>query len=149
MKRIPPVGKICWKKYDNFFSLWENHNKETTMFYMIGEKHHIYIGAIGINGGKQGLGTRYQKQYLNIAKAIFGKDEIVGQVAYAGTFKKTMKNDLHQNIMRQVEAYLQNKCARKYGREKVLFKITKINSQEEINIMLNHEGDVPEFLQNL
>lgn len=136
-KRKPLVDKIIWKKYSNFFELWENHKNETSMFYVIGEKHHIYIGAIGINEGQQGLRNRYQKQYLDRSKAIFGKDEKCGQIAYAGVFRG------RRNRMRNIEINLQQCCIEKYGADKVLFKEPK----KEVNITIKHIGTIPDFLQ--
>lgn len=142
MRRTPVIGTISWKKYKNFFELWMRNKKKTRMFYIMGGQHYIYIGVIGIRGGKQGLGNRYQKQYLNMSKAIFGKDEKAAQIAYAGFFEGKKKKPVPYG---DIEKHLQKKCIEKYGAENVIFTIFK---GEVKNIFLTHKGDVPEFCQS-
>lgn len=77
---------VQWTRYTDFFDLWDAHKKATQLLYVIGERDLCYIGCIGINGGKTGLGQRYQKQYMDRSKAIFGMQRPIARPAFAGVF---------------------------------------------------------------
>lgn len=132
---------IKWKRYPNFFDLWRAHKEDTKLIYIIGESHHCYIGSIGAKGGVGGIGNRYQWQYLNVSRAIFGRDESEGQFSHAGKF--ISPNDISKKLISTTEKFIQKQLIEVYGHEKVLFEPP--NSVEDI--MICHKEDVPEFLK--
>jgi len=132
---------VEWKKYDNFFSLWNSHRDDTQLIYVIGESHHCYIGSIGPRDGKKGLGTRYQWQYVNRARAIFGLDESSGQVAFAGILKKTSSAVQGIDIL-AVEAEVQNAFVLACGPANALF-----DPEDLVNgCTITYGGEPPSFL---
>jgi len=133
--------KIDWKRFDTFFDLWRAHRDDTQLLYVIGEEHHCYIGSIGSRAGKQGLGNRYQWQYVRGAQAIFGLDEPSGQVAYSGSLS-SLSPILATHIL-AMEALVQNVFVLSHGRENALFQPEHLI--EGYNAI--HKGDLPKFLQ--
>jgi hypothetical protein len=132
---------VEWKRFDNFFALWKLHRGCTQLVYVIGEAHHCYVGSIGSRDGKKGLGTRYQWQYVNRARAIFGLEENQGQVAYAGTLKKPSGSFLGMDIL-AVEADVQNAFVLAYGPENALFDPEDLAE----GYAFTHSGELPGFL---
>lgn len=133
---------IEWNRFDNFFSLWRIHRNSTQLLYVIGDNHHCYIGSIGSRDGKQGLGTRYQWQYVNRARAIFGLDESSGQVAFAGTLRKVSGGVVGIDIL-AAEAEVQNAFISAYGPDRALF------DPEDLvpGYIFTFCGDAPSFLR--
>ncbi len=133
--------EIEWKKHNNFFELWRAHRQDTKLLYVIGEQHHCYVGSIGSRDGAQGLGTRYQWQYVNRARSIYGAEESAGQVSYAGTFKNP--EQVNGQLILAAEALTQNACVTKLGPQAVLFDPEDLIEGVEVI----HSGEVPAFLQ--
>ena len=132
---------VEWKRFDNFFSLWNSHRDDTQLIYVIGESHHCYIGSIGSRDGKKGLGTRYQWQYVRRARAIFGLEEASGQVAYSGTVKKI--GGLVQGIdILATEAEVQNAFVLACGPANALFDPEDLLD----GYLVAHHGELPLFL---
>lgn len=132
--------EIKWIKYDNFFDLWRRHKDGCKLLYVIGDQHHCYIGSIGGSRGKKGLGNRYQWQYLDRARSIFGQEESAGQVAYVGLFQKPAEISGH--LIRAAEAFTQNCCRMKLQPQACLFKCKKFVN----NVDVSNVGDTPPFL---
>jgi hypothetical protein len=80
--------KLKWKKYENFFALYEEEKDVQMLIYVIGENRHCYIGCVGGGKGKKGLARRYDKPYIERAKSIFGSTKPRNQPAYVGHFTK-------------------------------------------------------------
>ena len=115
---------ITWKKYKSFFDLCAKHLDDKQLIYVIGEEHHCYIGSIGSRGGQDGLRTRYQRQYLQRACAIFGLDENSAQVAYCGKLYKG-DDSINKTDILAMEAIVQHKFIQRYGIRNTLFKPEK------------------------
>lgn len=133
--------EIAWKRYRNFFSLWRRYEWNQKLFYVIGERHHCYIGSIGALGGKGGLHTRYQWQYLDRARAIFGLNEAQGQPCFAGIPTKPRKLTARQ--IHAIEANLQRRFIDVVGKKAALFKV--ISNVPALSII--HRGSAPRFLR--
>jgi hypothetical protein len=131
---------INWIKYDNFFQLWDKHKDDPKLIYVIGDAHHCYVGSIGGSRGKKGLRNRYQRQYLERAKSIFGKDESEGQVAYAGLFANDAA--IESPLIRAAEAKIQKCCIDKLGSGYCMFKYK--NSVKDVEV--TNSGSLPLFL---
>lgn len=133
---------LIWRKFDNFFQLYEKLLNEPRLFYVIGESRHCYIGSVGGRRGEGGLAVRYQQQYVDRAKAIFGSESPINQPAFASivTDQQITVDDI-EPIERQIqEVFLQS-----YGRENALFTPRgKVQNYELI-----HEGDMPQFLRKV
>jgi hypothetical protein len=132
--------ELDWTKYANFFDLWRNHRRSRKLLYVIGDRHDCYVGSIGSFGGLQGLGTRYQWQYVSRARAIFGLGESHGQVAYAGVFRNP--DAMSEQLILATEADAQSRCILVLGTEAVLFEPEDIMD----GITVHHFGDYPPFL---
>jgi len=137
---------ITWKKYKSFFDLCEKHAKDKQLIYVIGEKHHCYIGSIGSRDGKHGLKTRYQPQYLQRARAIFGLDENSAQVAYCGLLSS--EEPINGTAILAIEAIVQKKFIDSFKRERALFKpIVPRDGYEDEHRKGDDDGDeIPPFL---
>lgn len=133
--------EIDWIKYDNFFDLWRAHKDHTQLLYVIGDKHYCYIGSIGGHGGAQGLGTRYQWQYVHRARSIFAAEESAGQVAYSGLFKKP--GQINSQLILAAEALTQNRCIEVLGPKAVMFGQNKIPE----GVTVSNIGNMPQFLK--
>ena len=134
---------ISWTRYPNFFELWHNHRRDTKLLYVIGESHHCYIGSIGSRDGVQGLGTRYQWQYVNRAKSIFGLDEERGQTAFAGVFESP--NEVTGALILASEAYIQNCCVTAIGENEILFEPEDLVE----NVKVENSGELPSFIADV
>lgn len=132
--------EIEWKKYNHFFDLWRAHKQDTKLLYVIGEQHHCYIGSIGSRDGAQGLGTRYQWQYVHRARSIFGVEESAAQVAYAGLFKNP--EQINGPLILAAEAFTQNRCITALGPQAVLFEPEDLTEGVEVT----NRGELPVFL---
>jgi hypothetical protein len=77
---------LSWKQYEDFFDLYKQEKPEAKIIYVIGEKRLCYIGSVGGRGGKKGLARRYDKPYIERAKAIFGSDKPKNQPAFVAHF---------------------------------------------------------------
>lgn len=130
---------LTWEKYPSFFALWRAHRRSTQLVYVIGSEIFCYVGSIGARSGQQGLGMRYQWQYLVRAKAIFGLDESRGQVSFAATFDETVDA---QDVL-AAEAHVQNCFITIVGPEHALFEAEKLVD----NYSFVHLGDAPRFLK--
>ncbi|MGB7931678.1 MAG: hypothetical protein WCH04_05550 [Gammaproteobacteria bacterium] len=135
------IVEIEWIRYNHFFDLWRAHRRNAQLLYVIGDQHHCYIGSIGSRDGVQGLGTRYQWQYVHRARSIFGAQESAGQVAYAGQFKKP--EQINGRLILAAEAFTQNCCITVLGPQAVLFDAEKIVKGVEIV----NRGSLPPFLE--
>jgi hypothetical protein len=132
--------ELDWTKFPNFFELWRVERRATKLLYVIGDEHHCYVGAIGCNGGEGGLGTRYQWQYVNRARAIFGCDEPDGQVAYAAAFRNP--ESISPELILAAEADVQAACIVTLGTHAVLF-----DPEDTLEgILVRHLGAPPPFL---
>ena len=133
--------EIEWIQYNHFFDLWRAHRHDTQLLYVIGDQHHCYIGSIGARDGVQGLSTRYQWQYVQRARSIFGTEESAGQVVYAGLFKKP--EQINGRLIFAAEAFTQNRCITVLGPQAVLFDAEDlVEGVEVIN-----RGSLPTFLE--
>ena len=118
--------EVDWEKFDNFFDLWQKHKDSTQLLYVIGDSSSVYIGCIGIKDGKGGLKQRYQWQYVQRSRAIFGKQNSDGQVSYAGTFIKPKK--ITGKIIGAAESLVQESFISKYGESNALFSPVSVKS---------------------
>ena len=132
--------EIEWVQYNNFFDLWRNHKEDSQLLYVIGDQHHCYVGSIGGNHVVKGLGVRYQWQYVDRAKSIFGQDESAGQVAYAGLFRKP--KEINSKLILAAEAFIQNHCTNVLMSKDCLFQCKKL--AEEVKVI--NRGRLPQFL---
>ena len=131
---------IQWTKYSNFFDLWRAHKADTQLVYVIGDNSSCYIGCIGINDGKGGLGKRYQWQYVQKSLAIFNRKEADGQVSYAATFKSP--SSINGTLIGAAESLIQDAFIQKHGIQNALFKPVNVKSGYKIM----HAGTKPSFL---
>jgi hypothetical protein len=133
---------LNWQKFENFFALYELLKDESRMFYIIGETHHCYIGSVGGRKGVNGLSQRYQKQYVDRSKAIFGSSIPSNQPAFASivTDERITINDIEP-----IERQLQDVFIGLHGKENALFTPRGKAS----NYQLTHSGDAPSFLKNI
>jgi hypothetical protein len=131
---------VTWTRFSNFFDAWRDHEWTRKLLYVIGERHHCYIGSIGSRGGRGGFHTRYQWQYVNRACAIFGLNEMKGQVCFVGLprSKRITGSDLHA-----IEANIQHRFIDEFGKKAALFE--PISSVPPL--VLRHLGKVPSFLR--
>lgn len=131
---------LIWQKYDDFFRLYDQMKDVPRMFYVIGEKHHCYVGSVGGRGGTKGLRLRYQKQYVDRAMAIFGSSTPENQPAFAAIADdpRMMVSD-----MEPIERQIQETFIGRFGRENALFSA----NGEPSNFQLAHSGDIPLFLR--
>lgn len=74
---------LTWMRFENFFDLYADVADIPRLIYAIGEAHHCYIGSAGGHHGENGLRVRYEQQYVDRAKSIFGMDTPQGQPAFA------------------------------------------------------------------
>lgn len=138
-----PDVRIRWTRYEHFFELYNRHKNEPKLIYIIGENHHCYIGSVGSKGGQDGLAQRYQKQYIDRAKAIFGSDAPDNQPAYVGHFINPINPD--PELIIAVEKTIQYEFINKVGRNKALFTTRGYAG----HIGVESEGDhIPPFLIN-
>ena len=133
---------LSWQRYRTFFDLWHNHRSDTKLVYVIGASHHCYIGSIGSRGGIQGLGTRYQWQYVRRAQAIFGLDESGGQESYAANFTRIVG----EHDILATEAYIQNKFILSAGTQNALFEPEDLTEGYEF-LHINQES-APAFIHD-
>lgn len=138
MKKI----KLKWIQYENFFELWRDQCKATQLIYSIGEKTHCYIGCIGINNGRGGLGQRYQWQYVHRSLAIFAAEESKGQISYAATFD--LPENVDGKIIQAAEALVQESFINKFGLENALFEPESILEGYDID----HSDELPLYLRS-
>lgn len=131
---------LAWRRYETFFDLWRARREDTQLIYVIGPDHHCYIGSIGSRGGKQGLGTRYQWQYVQRARAIFGLDENAGRPAFAAAF--SVDTAPTGDDILAAEAYVQNQFIVNVGPDHALFEPEDIVE----GFVFVNSGDVPPFI---
>ena len=128
-----------WRKFDDFLQLYNEVCNQPRLFYIIGESHHCYIGSVGGRNGEGGLAVRYQKQYVDRSKAIFGSNSPHNQPAFASVVTDpTIKVEDIEPIERQI----QEKFIVIHGKENALFK-ARGNLP---NYSLSHTGNPPGFL---
>jgi hypothetical protein len=135
-ERTRPL-RLIWTEYPTFFDLRRAHGTGT-LIYVIGETHHCYIGCIGGRYGKQGLKTRYQSQYVDRAKAIFGLDESAGQKSFCAPVDDP-------TVILQVEALVQQRFIAAHGRENALFQFRPPYPMRALT--LDNQGSPPSFLR--
>ena len=128
---------LRWYKYASFFELWQTHEWDLHLIYIIGERHHCYVGSIGSKDGG-GLHTRYQKQYIDRAKAIFGASEPKRQPAFAARIPK----GIPCQKIKDIEATVQHALIRVHGNDAALFRPIK----KFTPVPLHHKGNPPAFL---
>ena len=132
---------INWRRYPDFFALWSAHGTEPKLVYAIGESHDCYIGSVGSRGGRGGLRARYEKQYLDRARAIFGQRVPRDQPAFAGLFADS--DHIDQRHIISAEADVQNAFITRHGKNAALF-------EPELHVdgvEVKHQGEVPAFLR--
>lgn len=130
--------KLKIHKYDDFFKLYEEEKSRPQLIYIIGETHHCYIGSVGVKGGQNGLQQRYQKQYIERAKAIFGMDSPQNQPSFACIFESNVSD----HDIELVEEYIQTKFLNKYEQKNALFQ----NKEEVNDLEIAISGELPDFL---
>jgi len=135
------VVVIEWKRYRNFFDLWTARGSEPQLIYAIGECRYCYVGSVGSKGGSGGLRVRYEKQYLDRARAIFGRQTPEDQPAFAGIFDSGAHLDSRH--IRAAEAQVQQAFVARFGATAALFKPEQISG----DIEFRHVGEVPVFLE--
>ena len=133
---------VNWQRFENFFALYEKRKSIQKLIYVIGETHHVYIGSVGCKGGEGGLAVRYQSQYVERSKAIFGSDNPQDQPAFAGTFVDS--NGLTGKNVEDVEDLVQWTFLHGNNRDQALF--SKRPSGRP-NVDVEYRGDVPSFLK--
>jgi hypothetical protein len=131
---------LNWHRYDNFFDLYDCHSADPVLIYVIGESHHCYIGSVGSKGGTGGLAVRYESQYINRARAIFGRDFPENQPAFAAVFKEPPNPN--ENDIENAERIVQRVFLERVGQLHALFKLRADIPEFKIA----HEGDKPSFL---
>ena len=131
---------IEWKRYRDFFDLWTSRGSEPQLIYVIGECRYCYVGSVGSKGGSGGLRVRYEKQYLERARAIFGRQAPDNQPAFAGNFESGVHLD--ERLIRAVEAQVQQAFVARFGGTAALFKPGQVSG----DIEFRHVGEVPVFL---
>ena len=134
--------KLQWEKYKNFFQLRSDNMREPRLVYVVGSNPYCYIGSIGADEGKQGIGTRYQHQYLKLGKAIFGLGEENAVECHAARFIEP-KNAIPE-LIKAVEAHVQDAFIAKYGKSGALFE--PIDSS--VKVKVTHHGILPDFVAN-
>src|SRR5574341_658238 len=127
---------INWRRYPDFFKLWSAHGTEPKLVYVIGESHECYIGSVGSRGGQGGLRTRYEKQYLDRACAIFGQREPCDQPAFAGLFVDP--DQLEQRQIIAAEAQVQSAFITRHDKSAALFEPEHLVEGVEVK----HQGEV-------
>lgn len=85
---------------------------------------------------------RYQWQYLQRAKAIFGLDEADGQTAFSATMSGSSIEP--QDIL-AAEAFVQHSLIQRVGTERALFEPEELVEE----ITFTNSGEIPEFLNAL
>jgi hypothetical protein len=133
---------LTWQKYSNFFDLWREHKYDTRLIYVIGESKYCYVGSIGSRGGKQGLSTRYQWQYVERSRAIFGIEEEKGQSAFVGLFVNPKEPS--GDHIRAVEARIQNCFILRHSEKSALFHPLR----DSEDLLVEHLGSMPSFLRD-
>ena len=132
---------VNWERFENFFALYEKLQSVQKLIYVIGETHHVYIGSVGCKEGEGGLAVRYQKQYVERSKAIFGSDTPQNQPAFAGTFIDP--NGITSENVGDIEKLIQWTFLQRRERSQALFK----RPSGRPNIDVKYCGDVPSFLK--
>jgi hypothetical protein len=132
---------VNWERFESFFALYEKLQSVQKLIYVIGETHHVYIGSVGCKKGKGGLAVRYEKQYVERSKAIFGSDTPQNQPAFAGTFMDS--SGITSENVGDIEKVIQWTFLQKRERNQALFK----RPSGRPNIDVKYRGDVPSFLK--
>jgi hypothetical protein len=133
---------VNWERFENFFTLYEKLKSVQKLVYMIGETHHVYIGSVGCKGGEGGLAVRYDRQYVDRTKAIFGSDTPQNQPAFAGTFVDP--NCTTCENVGDVEKLIQWVFLERRGGKQALFR----SPNGRPNIAVEYCGDAPSFLRD-
>lgn len=136
------VVVVNWRKYADFFELYEHEKASAKLVYVIGETHHCYVGSVGSQGGTGGLAVRYEWQYVNRSRAIFGESFPQNQPAFAGSFPDD--TELGKDQIEGAEADVQKAFLAQYGARQAMFDPTKIRST---GIRVIHQGNAPAFLK--
>jgi len=131
---------LHWTRFDNFFRCYEEVKGVPKLIYVIGETHHVYIGSVGCKGGSGGLAVRYEAQYVNRSRAIFGLDTPKDQPAFAGRF--THESTTCETVG-ETEEFVQWIFLNGAYRKHALFTKRPIARP---NLNVNHLGTPPLFL---
>ena len=131
---------IEWIRYTDFFDLYDALGREPKLVYVIGETHHCYIGSVGSRHGTGGLAVRYEKQYLDRARAIFGMDKPQHQPAYAGQFVSPIRPD--SELVEAIERNIQSLFLKSVGQAAALFKPRGMLKA----LHWSNQGEIPRFL---
>ena len=138
---------VTWSRFGSFFLLYGELRNAPQLIYAIGETHHVYIGSVGCKGGQGGLGVRYEPQYIDRAKAIFGADAPSDQPAFAGQFEAAIPRGTISDIEKLVQwRFLQWIDAQGIGREQALFGKHPAYAPD-VDVVF--EGELPKFLRTL
>lgn len=139
----PPLvldATLRWHRYENFFELYGALKTQPTLIYVIGETRRCYIGCVGCKKGKRGLASRYARQYLDRALAIFGLEPSHGQPSYAGLFVSPSAPS--PEFVERIEKNIQKSFVDRHGVANALFTIKGTVERASIQ----HDGDRPPFL---
>jgi len=131
---------LNWRRFENFFALYDELKDDPILIYVIGETHHCYIGCVGCIDGKKGLASRYAKQYINRSLAIFGLDASHGQPSFAGSF--VIPSNPTPQLVERIEKNIQTTFVNRHGEANALFTIK--GTVETASIQ--HQGNPPPFL---
>lgn len=135
------MAQLFWYRFAHFFQLYEVLGEVPHLIYVIGEYHHCYIGSVGGQGGEGGLRVRYEPQYVNRAKAIFGQDFPIDQPAFAAITDET---EIPTDQIVELERQVQQSFLEVVGEDGALFT----GHREPPCITMEHEGDAPDFLRH-
>ena len=131
---------LKWEKFEDFFCLYESLKDKPKLIYVIGETHHCYIGSVGGRGGENGLAQRYQQQYIDRAKAIFGSSKPKSQPAFAAVFPE---GSVSISDIEPIERKIQDIFVSVHGTNNAQFSPRGVAFAQE----LSHSGNMPSFLR--
>ena len=130
---------LVWMRFENFFDLYAQVAGIPRLIYVIGEAHHCYIGSVGGQFGERGLRVRYERQYIDRAKSIFGMDAPQGQPAFAAVLDD---DEVAVEQIEPLEHQVQQIFIDNVGIENADF--TPRGQIGDFNLV--HDGDMPAFL---
>jgi hypothetical protein len=131
---------LTWTGFENFFRLYADLKRVSNLIYVIGETHHGYIGSVGCKSGSGGLAVRYEQQYVDRSRAIFGMDTPRDQPAFAGRFKADITDP---STIREVEELVQWTFLHGKARNQAVFSK---RPWQPPTIDVEHFGTPPSFL---
>lgn len=130
--------KVNWERYRDFFDLYAACGDIAQLVYVIGNARNCYIGSVGSRGGQGGLRVRYEPQYINRARAIYGQDRPSGQPAFVGI----IDGPCNSHDVANLERHVQRAFVAAFGRDNAEFKPPR----EDDYGQYAHAGQKPSFL---